>query len=273
MKKIVLLLTLAYLAISCDSDDRKFSSNNFPKEIKIQRYNTTDGTWIDNNERITLTYKGKGLASIKTRTLYTKRKVDFIYYQDKIIRTIAVDTSLTLIASSTITDYNYKDNKLVKSYSKTYNKDKTLISENIKNYIHQSNGSVKFENITKNLDLMTNQFVEKVQTGNLAITNGNLNNEKKINDDSTYEYTYYDKANPFRTITGADRLINGIEVDIDSGFLVTNNINSIKSIKAVNSMGTLIGQYDFNNTYNGFGLSESISIYNSQNSSKYTFLY
>jgi len=159
-----------------------------------------------------LTYAGNKIVNIDKVDKFST----FYYLGDEIIKITDLDKSNQHINTL---QYAYTDGKLVKITS----------SDNyVLNYIHNTDGSVSYEKLTKD---SKNSDV-KIYHGTLYFQNGNLIEDDKILDDAgagilsknTLSKTYDSKNNALYTILGFKKLL-----DYSAAVSLNNGLNSIET--------------------------------------------
>jgi hypothetical protein len=198
----------------------------------------------------TLNYNGNKIVNIDKVD-----KLSEFYYTDDLITTI-VESDKTTQHISTL-DYSYSDGKLIKITS----------SDNyVLNYIHNNDGSVSYEKITKD----SNNIEVKIYHGMLYFQNGNLTKDVKYLDDAgtgilvtssiSLEYDY--KNNALHNILGYDKLLNFSKTISSNNDINLSEISSVKNLaedQVISSIKTYTSKYTYNlNEYPTVIVSENI---------------
>ena len=154
---------------------------------------------------ITYTYDGNKLKEINLNPQYDVSKVKFTYTGDNI-------TKMELFSGVNFTPYTnydieYQNDKMVK-YSATYNGTTT-----VRNYTHHSDGTITTDNVS-------NSYMK------FTTSNGNITKIESFSNGvvtSTNNFTFDDKNNIHKNITGLNKIIELERLVWDLTQVNTNN--------------------------------------------------
>jgi len=185
----------------------------------------------------TLNYNGNKIVNIDNVD-----KLSEFYYTDDLITRI-VESDKTTQHKNAL-DYSYSEGKLVKITS----------SDNyVLNYIHNNDGSVSYEKITKD----SNNSEVKIYHGILYFQNENLIKDERILDDAgtgilaknsvSLEYDY--KNNALNNILGYGKLLNYSKTISSNNDVTSTEISSVKNLaedQVISSIKTYKSKYTYN---------------------------
>lgn len=196
MKKIIGLLSFAFLVLfSCSSDNDESSNLSNPilvKEIEV----TYEGkTFIQKN-----TYDGN---KIKNTTSQTGLIVNYTYTGDVITKKEDIDVQKGV---SSVSEYTYKDGKVI-SVLNSVILDYYLkpVYESLRKYTYNEDGTVSYQ--LYKVNSVTGAQEEKDElAGKLTLKNGNIVRDDFSNR-TTFIYEYDNKNNAYKNILGYNLLL------------------------------------------------------------------
>lgn len=232
MKKVNIIVGLVFVLLitlcSCTNENTD-QVQLLKKIIEI----SVDGS----SSTTTLNYNGNKIVNIDK----ADKLLEFYYTDDLITRIVESDK---MTQHKSILDYSYFDGKLVKIVS----------SDNyVLNYIHNNDGSVSYEKITKD----SNNTGVKIYHGILYFQNQNLIKDERILDDAgigilakntvSIEYDY--KNNALNNILGFGKLLNYSKTISSNNDIVSTEISSVKNLtedQVISSIKTYYSKYTYN---------------------------
>ncbi len=189
----------------------------------------------------TLTYNGNKIATIDKVDTFSE-----FYYTDDLITKI-VESDKTTQHINTL-DYSYSNGKLVKITS----------SDNyMLNYIHNSDGTVSYEKLTKD----SNNNDVKIYHGTLYFQNENLIKDDKILDNAgkgilaknILSKQYDNKNNALNNILGFNKLLDyskTISSNNDISSTETSSVKNIDDDQVISAVKIYNSKYQYNS--NGY---------------------
>lgn len=186
MKKIFSLLCLVFILHACSSDDSSENNSNNNEVVLLKKLERSNDVDIDyykyNGTKLDYISIGDESGSIS--------RLQFTYSGDLIIKSEWFDNNQP---SGEKTTYSYSDNRLneVRTYSPG------AVLEYISNYTHNTNGSV---------NVVINGYNGN-SSGYKKVFLDSNNNIIKIENQGSFELFEYDNNNnPYKNITGFDKL-------------------------------------------------------------------
>lgn len=226
MKKIVGLLSFAFLVLSsCSSDNDE--SSNLPNPILVKEIEVTyEGkTFIQKN-----TYDGN---KIKNTTSQTGLIVNYTYTGDVITKKEDIDVQKGV---SSVSEYTYKDGKVI-SVLNSVILDYYLkpVYESLRKYTYNEDGTVSYQ--VYKVNSVTGAEEEKDDiSGKLTLKNGNIVRDDFTN--VTFIFEYDNKNNVYKNILGYNLLM-----EVDSGL---NNLVKSFSIYNGKASDPNVNLYEYN---------------------------
>ncbi|MBC7845250.1 MAG: hypothetical protein H7Y10_02005 [Flavobacterium sp.] len=225
---VVLLMTLC----SCTSDP--IEQVQFLKKIVEVSVDGTSNTTL-------LTYDGNKLVSIDKVDQLSK----FYYTGDLITKVVTLDK--TTQHSNTL-DYSYSN---IGKLTKITSSDNYVI-----NYIHNNDGSVSYEKLTKD----SNNLEVKNYHGILYFQNENLIKDERTLDDAgngvlaknLLNIGYDSKNNALKNILGFNKLLDYSKIISSNNEILSTAVTSVKSIND-DQVISEIKRYDSEYQYNSNG--------------------
>lgn len=234
-KKYILILVVV-LSTLCSC------TNESVDQIPVSMLKKIVETSVDGSSTVTtLNYNGNKIVNIDKTDAF----LEFYYTGDLITKT--VETTKSSSRKNTL-EYSYSEGKLTKITS----------SENyFINYIHNNDGSISYEKLTKDSD----NKILKIYHGVLFFQNGNLIKEDQILDNTGSEILirnvndlkYDNKKNPLNNILGFDKLYNYsylISLNNATISVYSTTIKKINDDQIISSINRIDSQYQYNS--NGY---------------------
>lgn len=224
---VVILMTFC----SCTSDPISQVSM-LTKVVEV----SVDGT----SNTTTLNYDGDKIVNIDKADKLSK----FYYTGDLITKIVELDKTSEQV---NILDYTYSEGKLIKISSS---------DDYVINYIHNSDGSVSYEKLTKD----SNNLEVKNYHGILYFQNENLIKDERILDDAgkgvlaktILSIGYDSKNNALKNILGFSKLLNYSKIISSNNEILSTVDSSVKYIDD-NQVISEIKRYDSQYQYNTNG--------------------
>lgn len=240
MKKIIGLLSFAFLILSSCSSDNDESSNS-PNSILVKELaaNAEGIIYIQKN-----TYDGNKIKSSISESRYV---VNYTYTGDVITKIEDTDVQKGI---TTVGEYTYKNGKIfsvLKSVIHYYYLKPEY--ESLKKYTHNEDGTVSYQFYKVNSVTGAEEGQGDI-SGKLTLKNGNIVREDWS--DGSYIYEYDNKNSIYKNVLGFNLLLNS-----DSS---PNNL--LKSISIYNNYVNtpVIYQYEYNSE--GYPVKSNASIVN-----------
>jgi hypothetical protein len=229
-KNIIILVVILGTLCSC--------TNEAVDQIPVPMLKKIIETSVDGSSTITtLNYNGNKIVNIDKVDAF----LEFYYTGDLITKTVEITK---LSSHKNTLEYSYLEGKLTKITS----------SENyFINYIHNNDGSISYEKLTKDSE----NKVLKIHHGVLFFQNGNLIKEDQIIDNAgsevliknVNELKYDNKNNPLSNILGFDKLYNYshlISLNNATISVFSSTIKQIKDDQIISTINRLDRQYQYN---------------------------
>jgi hypothetical protein len=229
-KNIIILVVILGTLCSC--------TNEAVDQIPVPMLKKIIETSVDGSSTITtLNYNGNKIVNIDKVDAF----LEFYYTGDLITKTVEITKSSS---HKNTLEYSYLEGKLTKITS----------SENyFINYIHNNDGSISYEKLTKDSE----NKVLKIHHGVLFFQKGNLIKEDQIIDNAgsevliknVNELKYDNKNNPLSNILGFDKLYNYshlISLNNATISVFSSTIKQIKDDQIISTINRLDRQYQYN---------------------------
>jgi hypothetical protein len=246
MKKLLYLFAFsAVFLTSCSSSD---SSSTATTESDVLITKTIETSASDNSVLTTnFTYNGKKLIGSTDSEGYHEV---FTYVGDLISSIKAYDDTNTLITEETFT---YNGNNLLISYLLN---DYTTDHGRREEFVHVSNDNISYSVYN---GTTTEQPTSLLETGSIHFANGeisHINTEvPSVGNTYTRTYTYDTKNNPFKNVTGYDKLsflneeANGVTHNIlTDAFAEANQSSITTSTYTYNSLNFPVTGFEMEGT-------------------------
>jgi hypothetical protein len=221
---VVLLVTL------CSCTNEPIEQVQFLKKIVEVSVDGTSNTTV-------LNYDGNKIVNIDKADKFLK----FYYTDDLITKIVALDKTSDQVNTL---DYLYSEGELIKISS----------SDNYAiNYIHNSDGSVSYEKVTKG----SNNLEVKIYHGILYFQNENLVKDERTSDDSgngvlakTISSIAYDsKNNALKNILGFNKLLDYSKIISSNNEILSTAVSSVNYIddnQVVSEIKRFDSKYEYN---------------------------
>ena len=245
MKKIIILSSLAFVGLSCSSNDNedyteivetptiltKVIVDGDVYNIKYEGNKILEDTSADNEHKFVYTYTGNVITQVKD---YYKGSLtittDFTYDNDKLINVKEVGTT------------SGSNTPNVRTLTFSYPNSTTINCTKIRNYTFAGNPQVDKSEIS------------------YTVNNGEVTSSKEIYYHNNVlagniveAYTYDDKNNPYKNILGFDKIA------LYNTWIFNDNLSSKRNLIAVSSTNTPVNstassyKLSFTNSYNDKG--------------------
>jgi YD repeat-containing protein len=228
MKKIICLLSLSFLILqSCSSDSSSSSPTNNPLLKSETITDASDGS----SYTINYTYNGNKLLKA---TYSDDGSYDKYYYTGDLITKIEFYDDVDFLEQKVTYTYN-ADNKLVSYVDLNFNSDDGIRET----YTYNPDGTVTV--VTYIGDTVSQTDLNATRTITF-LANGEVVSDESVSGSSTLTYTYDTKNNPYKNITGMDKI---------SGYADSENVGIIHNVLTkVQTSGTFTYTTNFEYTYN-----------------------
>ncbi|MEN4759768.1 hypothetical protein ABEG63_05465 [Chryseobacterium sp. C39-AII1] len=263
MKKIILLGSMAFLTLSCgsDDDDNTVTNNTDPTQqtailpVKM----TVDG------ESMKINYDGTKITNI-TSTSNSGNKIVFEYNGDVITAIKSYEGNILQSAM----EYTYANNLLTIAANKEYASNGISIQASVTNeYTHVNANQIKVKRtIFGGSPQPVMNTTYNYSNGNMTSSSGSgtlTSNGVTTNYSESSNYTYTDKNYAFKNVKGFDKLVHTGDSTDGMSYLFSNIKNNISSYSqtttwtSTSSTGNSFNGYKYTTTFNtgGYPIAET----------------
>jgi uncharacterized lipoprotein YehR (DUF1307 family) len=245
MKKIILTLAIQFVLNACSKDDSSTETPLADNSVVLLKKLVTKNNINTDVSTSEMTYDGNKIVQMTS----SHGKIVYTYTGNLITKT---ETSTTNSTAKQQTVYTYESDKLISSLFSTVNQIPSVTSKI--DYTYNSDNTISYIETEKT---NINGIRTTITSGKLYFSNGNLVKKESQQGDATsgitnssVEYLYDTKNNPFNNVLGYNKLL---ESEMGSNNLLKTTGKSSYTLNGVTTQnGDSVQNYNYT-SYNDKG--------------------